>query len=212
MIDIADNKEPLKALYNKALKESDKNIVIKHTALSCLHEMISKIGQSDANNFYKEAFENALKENDPKINDRLVKNFHKVVEALFQKNYEEETKDMSKDGKTPKDKDAKEPVPLGTSLLGPIISLGENTTNANHWRVEQMYLENLQKCVFFFEPKELNEKYIPYIFGRMVKGMYEIKQVAQEHVVSFLYENHITSITNSIIKKLQTDFQASTNY
>jgi hypothetical protein len=45
--------------------------------------MIGKIGQSDANNFYKEAFENALKENDSKVNDRLVKNFHKVVEALF---------------------------------------------------------------------------------------------------------------------------------
>lgn len=175
MIDIADNKEPLKALYNKALKESDKNIIIRYTALSCLHEMIGKIGQLDANNFYKEAFENALKENDARINDRLVKNFHKVVEALFQKNYEEETKDMSKDVKTPKDKDSKDPVPLGSSLLGPIIALGENITSSNNWRLESLYLDNLMKCVVYFDQKELLDRYIPYLYGRMTKGMPEIK-------------------------------------
>jgi hypothetical protein len=119
---------------------------------------------------------------------------------------------MSKDAKTPKDKDTKDAIPLGTSLLGPIMNLGESVTNANNWRTEQLYLENLQKCVCYFEPRELNERYIPYIFNRMTKGMAEIKQSAQEHLVSFLYDNHITSITNSIMKKLQQEFQASTNY
>jgi hypothetical protein len=101
------------------------------------------MGAEEANNTYREIFESALKENDTRLNDKLTKNFHLVV-AVMQYGTDEEVKEAPKDIKistSSKDSTPKE----YPNTFPAIITLGENIAKSNNWRLELVYLENLQK-------------------------------------------------------------------
>lgn len=101
-------------------------------------------GAEEANLCYREIFENALKENDLKLNEKLTKNFH-LIAAVFQYATDEEVKEVTKEIKittsSTKDTSPKDP----SSLFPAIITLGENISKSNNWRLELIYIDNLQK-------------------------------------------------------------------
>lgn len=48
--------------------------------------------------------------------------------------------------------------------------------------------------------------------SRLAKGVDVIRNLVTDCLVNFLYRNYISSINSNIMKKIATDFQASTNY
>jgi uncharacterized protein YktB (UPF0637 family) len=48
--------------------------------------------------------------------------------------------------------------------------------------------------------------------ARLAKGVDVIRNLIQDLLVSFLYKNYISSINANILKRISTEFHASTNY
>lgn len=103
MIQTFENRDYLKGLYLKALRDNDKNI--KYCAISFIHEISKILGPDEAVNSFSEIFESLLKEDDPKVKEKLVKNFHEVA-MVFQSKTDDKYED-SKDQKEVKQRGIK---------------------------------------------------------------------------------------------------------
>jgi Vesicle coat complex COPI, gamma subunit len=65
------------------------------------------------------------------------------------------------------------------------------------------------RCIEFFDIREIADKYVTFLFGRISRGINEVRALAMDHLVLFLQDCHVSQITANIIKRIGTEFQSS---